>query len=53
MKAAAKSMDCILDTVAYAHSLDPYLRLVKTNGKLVTVGIPEKPLSFHASARLW
>ncbi|CAM6027391.1 unnamed protein product [Sphagnum balticum] len=48
MKAAAKSMDCILDTVAYAHSLDPYLRLLKTNGKLVTVGIPEKPLSFHA-----
>lgn len=53
MKAAAKSMDFILDTVAYAHSLDPYLRLLKTNGKLVTVGIPEKRLSFHASAHLW
>ncbi len=52
-QAAAKSMDCILDTVAYAHSLDPYLRLLKTNGKLVTVGIPEKPLSFHANDHLW
>ncbi|KAH9569343.1 hypothetical protein CY35_03G128700 [Sphagnum magellanicum] len=53
MKAAAKSMDSILDTVACAHCLDPYLRLLKTNGKLVTVGIPEKPLSFHSSALLW
>ncbi|KAH7289272.1 hypothetical protein KP509_31G067400 [Ceratopteris richardii] len=43
MKAAAKSLDYILDTVSAAHELDPLLNLLNVNGKLVLVGIPERP----------
>ncbi|KAJ6299006.1 hypothetical protein OIU76_020057 [Salix suchowensis] len=37
-------MDYIIDTVSAVHALAPYLSLLKTNGKLVTLGLPEKPL---------
>ncbi|KAH8943557.1 hypothetical protein BDL97_13G058200 [Sphagnum fallax] len=48
MKAAAGSIDYIIDTVSASHPLDPYLSTLKLDGKLVLVGIPEKPLSIHA-----
>lgn len=38
------TMDYIIDTVSAVHSLAPLLGLLKVNGKLVTVGLPEKPL---------
>nr|WEF42360.1 SAD1 [Pinus yunnanensis] len=47
MEDAAKSLDYIIDTVSADHPLQPLLNLLKVNGKLVLVGLPENPLSFH------
>ncbi|KAL5714919.1 cinnamyl-alcohol dehydrogenase [Ranunculus cassubicifolius] len=44
MKAATGSIDYIVDTVSAVHPLGPLLNLLKTNGKLVQVGLPDKPL---------
>jgi len=44
MKAAMGTMDYIIDTVSAVHALAPLLGLLKVNGKLITVGLPEKPL---------
>jgi len=38
------TMDGIIDTVSAPHSLLPLVSLLKTQGKLVMVGAPEKPL---------
>ena len=43
MAACQASLDLILDCVAAPHSLDPYLAALKTNGRLVLVGIPDQP----------
>jgi len=37
------SLDIIFDCVAAPHDLDPYLTTLKTNGRLVLVGIPDRP----------
>lgn len=37
------SFDLILDTVAASHSLDAYTSLLKRDGTLVLVGVPEHP----------
>lgn len=37
-------MDFIIDTVSAVHPLAPLLALLKLNGKLITVGLPNKPL---------
>ncbi len=39
----ALSFDFILDTVAASHDLDAYLRLLKHDGTLCLVGVPEHP----------
>lgn len=44
MEAARGSLDGIIDTVSAVHPIFPLLNLMKTNGKLVMVGAPEKPL---------
>lgn len=44
LKAAHGTMDFIIDTIAAVHSLAPLLGLLKMNGKLITVGLPNKPL---------
>lgn len=36
-------MDGIIDTVSAVHPILPLIRLLKTNGKLVVLGAPEKP----------
>lgn len=41
MKAHAGSFDLILNTVAASHSLDAYTALLKRDGALVLVGVPE------------
>ncbi|RDX57897.1 putative mannitol dehydrogenase [Mucuna pruriens] len=41
---AMGTMDYIIDTISAVHSLVPLLGLLKLNGKLVTVGLPSKPL---------
>lgn len=43
MRAHAGSFDLILDTVAASHSLDAYTSLLKRDGTLVLVGVPENP----------
>ncbi|KAK9949330.1 hypothetical protein M0R45_004859 [Rubus argutus] len=44
MQAAMGTMDGIVDTVSAVHPLVPLIGLLKTHGKLVMVGAPEKPL---------
>ncbi|OAY58786.1 probable mannitol dehydrogenase [Manihot esculenta] len=48
MKAAMGTIDGIIDTVSAMHPLVPLIGLLKTNGKLVLVGAPEKPLELPA-----
>ena len=43
MKAHAGSFDFILNTVAASHDLDAYTSLLKRDGTLVLVGVPEHP----------
>ena len=43
MKAHRGSFDLILDTVAASHDLDAYTSLLKRDGTLVLVGVPEHP----------
>jgi D-arabinose 1-dehydrogenase-like Zn-dependent alcohol dehydrogenase len=44
MQAAMGTMDGIIDTVSALHPIVPLLGLLKSHGKLVMVGAPEKPL---------
>ena len=44
VKAATGTMDGIIDTVSAVHPLLPLIGLLKSHGKLVMVGAPEKPL---------
>ncbi|XLT13305.1 hypothetical protein HN51_058995, partial [Arachis hypogaea] len=43
-EAAMYSLDGIVDSVSAVHPLAPLLALLKPNGKLVMVGLPENPL---------
>ena len=43
------TMDYIIDTVSAVHPLLPLLTLLKLNGKLITVGLPDKPLELPIS----
>ena len=44
----AGTFDFILDCVSAEHDPSPYLALLKRDGVLCTVGVPEKPLAIHA-----
>ncbi|OIV93023.1 hypothetical protein TanjilG_20685 [Lupinus angustifolius] len=44
MQAALGTLDGIVDTVSAIHPLLPLIGLLKSHGKLVMVGVPEKPL---------
>ncbi|MCL7046484.1 hypothetical protein MKW94_027697 [Papaver nudicaule] len=44
MKAAVGTMDGIVDTVSANHSVIQLIDLLKAHGKLLMVGLPEKPL---------
>jgi uncharacterized zinc-type alcohol dehydrogenase-like protein len=46
MKAHASSFDFILDCVSAPHAMDDYLPLLKQDGTLTLVGLPDKPPSF-------
>lgn len=50
MKKNVKTLDYIIDTVAAVHPIDPLLNLLKVNGKLVLVGIPEQSLQLSPGA---
>lgn len=43
MKKHAGTFDFILDTASAPHALEPYLSLLKQDGTLALVGLPEKP----------
>ncbi|KAM2102204.1 hypothetical protein FF1_000500 [Malus domestica] len=47
MQAAIGTLDGIIDTVSAAHPIVPLLGLLKPHGKLILVGVPEKPLDLH------
>lgn len=42
------TMDGIIDTVSAVHPLMPLIGLLKSQGKLVLLGAPEKPLELPA-----
>ncbi|RLN09751.1 putative cinnamyl alcohol dehydrogenase [Panicum miliaceum] len=46
MAAAADSLDYIIDTVPVHHPLEPYLALLRLDGKHVLLGVVGEPLSF-------
>ncbi|XP_057497168.1 probable mannitol dehydrogenase [Actinidia eriantha] len=48
MQAAMGTLDGIIDTVSAVHPLIPLLGLLKCNGKLVLLGVPEKPFEIPA-----
>lgn len=48
MKSLAGKFDFILDCVSAEHDLNMYLNLLRLNGTMVIVGIPEKPAPVHA-----
>jgi len=48
MAACAGSLDFILDCVSAQHDLNAYLSLLKVDGTLCLVGVPEQPLAVHA-----
>ncbi|EMS68862.1 putative cinnamyl alcohol dehydrogenase 8D [Triticum urartu] len=50
MKAAAGTMDGIIDTVSAGHPIVPLLELLKPRGQLVVVGAPSTPLELPAYA---
>ncbi|OMP01932.1 Alcohol dehydrogenase superfamily, zinc-type [Corchorus olitorius] len=47
MEGAANSLDYILDTVPAFHDLEPYISILKVEGKLIFVGVATKPLQFN------
>ncbi|KAL9241408.1 hypothetical protein vseg_015524 [Gypsophila vaccaria] len=48
IQAALGTMDGIIDTVSAQHAILPLLGLLKSQGKLVLVGLPEKPFELSA-----
>lgn len=38
------TLDGIIDTVSAFHTLSPLIGLLKTDGKLIMVGAPDRPL---------
>nr|UZH97793.1 cinnamyl alcohol dehydrogenase CAD3 [Morus alba]UZH97794.1 cinnamyl alcohol dehydrogenase CAD4 [Morus alba] len=46
MQEAFDSFDYIIDTVPVFHPLEPYLSLLKLDGKLILLGVINKPLQF-------
>lgn len=47
MQSLEGSFDFILDTIAASHDVNPYLNLLRRDGVLVIVGIPEKSLEIQ------
>lgn len=48
MKRATGTFDFVLDTIPVVHELDPYLRLVRTHGAMVLVGVIDTIPSFSS-----
>lgn len=48
LEALVNQYDFILDTVSGSHDLNAYLSLLKRDGVMTLVGVPEKPAELHA-----
>lgn len=48
LKAAAGTLDGIIDTVSAPHPVQPLMSLLKPDGKLIVVGAPDKPFEVPA-----
>jgi uncharacterized zinc-type alcohol dehydrogenase-like protein len=48
MKAHARTLDFIIDCVSAPHDLNAYLNLLRLNGTLCLVGLPEVPMEVSA-----
>ena len=48
MKPHASSFDFILDAVSAEHDINAYLNLLRRDGNLTVVGVPEKPMGVSA-----
>ncbi|XP_073003902.1 probable cinnamyl alcohol dehydrogenase 5 isoform X1 [Typha latifolia] len=48
MQAAINSMDGIINTVSASHAILPYFPLLKCTGKIIILGLPEKPFEVPA-----
>ncbi|CAL9227953.1 unnamed protein product [Arabidopsis halleri] len=46
MSELADSLDYVIDTVPVHHALEPYLSLLKLDGKLILMGVINNPLQF-------
>nr|CAB3470946.1 unnamed protein product [Digitaria exilis] len=46
MAAAAGMLDYVIDTVPAHHALEPYLKLLRLDGKLLVMGVINQPMSF-------
>ncbi|MET0378712.1 MAG: NAD(P)-dependent alcohol dehydrogenase [Spongiibacteraceae bacterium] len=53
MARAMGSLDFILDTVSAPHDPNIYLALLKRNGTMCLVGVPEQPLTVQPMALVW
>lgn len=53
VQAAVNTLDGIIDTVAAAHEISALLPLLKTNGKIILLGVPTEPHSFMAEPVLF
>ncbi len=52
MKLIANQLDFIINTVAAAHDLNSYLQCLKRDGKMIMVGLPDKPHPSFAVSEL-
>lgn len=52
LKAVRGTFDFILDTVSAPHDMNLYLRLLRTNGVHICVGVPPDPISINAFSLL-
>nr|ANQ45224.1 tetrahydroalstonine synthase 4 [Catharanthus roseus] len=52
MQGAYGTLDGIIDTMPVAHSIVPFLALLKPLGKLIILGVPEEPFEVPAPALL-
>lgn len=48
MEAARETLDLVISTASGVTNLDPYLQLLRTDGTLVSTGLPDAPLSATA-----
>jgi uncharacterized zinc-type alcohol dehydrogenase-like protein len=53
MSAHIGSFDLILDTVSAPHALEPFLELLKRDGAMVLVGVPDTPPTLHPGALIF